>query len=188
MRCRTLPTRGFAVIIVCLTMLCAAQTAAAEPPESDDAAELDSLESEIEDQMSIVWPASHELDCRRACKALEAMLRAAERICRLDPGPRCAAAREKVAAARRHVRDQCPDCLPAREDPQRATDYEDAEAQPDSQAAPATAGPQSETRGAGCAACRAGRADSGQLAALGWALTLVLVLALRRRRRKPPRH
>src|SRR4051812_8476758 len=48
--------------------------------------------------------------CAVACRALGSMARAADRICALDPGPRCAAARAKVSEASRKVHEACAEC------------------------------------------------------------------------------
>lgn len=49
-------------------------------------------------------------DCSAACVALASMQRAAERLCELEPGPRCDTARKRVDAARRRVAERCPTC------------------------------------------------------------------------------
>src|SRR5689334_15517917 len=53
--------------------------------------------------------------CPIACTALVSMQRAADRLCALDPGPRCAAARGRVREATRRVREECPSCRIAEE-------------------------------------------------------------------------
>lgn len=55
-------------------------------------------------------------DCALACRALESMERAADHICAIDPGPRCADARAKVGAASRRVQEACPGCRPRPEE------------------------------------------------------------------------
>src|SRR5580704_7480647 len=47
--------------------------------------------------------------CAVACPALASMVRAAARICALDPGPRCTDARTKVRDAARRVLQACGD-------------------------------------------------------------------------------
>jgi len=50
--------------------------------------------------------------CVLACRALESMERSAERLCSLagEQDQRCATVRDRVLAARRLVRQWCPDC------------------------------------------------------------------------------
>ncbi len=52
--------------------------------------------------------------CVMACRALESMERSAERLCSLagEQDQRCAHVRQRVIAARRLVRQWCPDCQP----------------------------------------------------------------------------
>lgn len=49
-------------------------------------------------------------DCVTACKAAASIRRAADKICTLEPGPRCADARAKADDAQRRVQAACPDC------------------------------------------------------------------------------
>jgi MYXO-CTERM domain-containing protein len=119
-------------------------------------------------------------DCSVACKALESMIRSAERICELDPGERCAAAREKVAKARARVRAACPECAAAGEQ----AGIPEPEVEPDEyrvdtkKGAPAPA-PPAET-GGGCASCTVGERDGGDGALL---LLVIGAILLRRRSR-----
>ncbi len=55
------------------------------------------------------------VDCSAACVALASMQRAAERLCELEPGPRCDTARKRVEAARQRVAERCPSCEALRE-------------------------------------------------------------------------
>ncbi|MDB4944272.1 MAG: hypothetical protein JWP97_3806, partial [Labilithrix sp.] len=52
-------------------------------------------------------------DCTSACLALSSIRRAADRLCALEPGPRCVAAQAKALDASRRVRDACPRCAAA---------------------------------------------------------------------------
>jgi hypothetical protein len=91
-------------------------------------------------------------DCATACKAYASIRRAADRICGLEPGPRCIDARAKADDAQRRVQAACPDCpiafAPPTEDERRA-------AQPGSDVK--TAGVAESESGAprkgGCASC-----------------------------------
>jgi MYXO-CTERM domain-containing protein len=49
-------------------------------------------------------------DCALACKALESMRRSADRLCQLEPGDRCARAKQKVDSASARVKATCPTC------------------------------------------------------------------------------
>ena len=95
-------------------------------------------------------------DCYVACRALTSIRRAADKICALEPGPRCDSAREKADDATRRVRAACPDCAIAAAPPMPA---------PDRAATPAaekeSALQASEARG-GCRSCAtAGGSSSG---------------------------
>lgn len=64
------------------------------------------LEKRLSDEVSALSTS----DCNLACRALASIRRAAERICALEPGPECDAARAKAAEAARRVREACPGC------------------------------------------------------------------------------
>jgi MYXO-CTERM domain-containing protein len=152
-----------------------------------DPAHIATLEAELEAELEAGEAALASGDCAVACKALESMIRSAARICELEPGERCEAARRKVTEAKRRVRDACPDCDSAREEaalprptvperppPKGAGDGDVAVPEP--------AGAEASTvdkRGGGCGACAVGRGGGATpaLALLG------LLWALRRRRR-----
>lgn len=48
--------------------------------------------------------------CETACDALNAMRKAADRVCDLAPGERCDTARARVADAEKRVMEACPEC------------------------------------------------------------------------------
>lgn len=136
--------------------------------------ELSRLEKEIDD-------AAEELStggCAVACRALASMQRAADRLCALDPGPRCAAARAKVADATDRVRAACPECDVG------------ASARPPAPA-PATSPPEDEAKGpppeapkgGGCAGCTVAAEDDGGAGAIAGALLVGLAIVAGRRRR-----
>jgi MYXO-CTERM domain-containing protein len=64
----------------------------------------------LEKQLADELVALSTSDCTLACRALASIHRAAERICALEPGPRCDAARAKAADAERRVHEACPAC------------------------------------------------------------------------------
>src|SRR6185369_10174248 len=70
------------------------------------AEDVSTLEKQLADEVARLSTS----DCNLACRALESIRRAAERICTLEPGPRCEAARAKVAESTRRVHDACPAC------------------------------------------------------------------------------
>ena len=69
----------------------------------------DDVESLIK-QLNDEHAALSTQDCVTACKALGSIRRASDRICALEPGPRCADARAKADDAQRRVQAACPDC------------------------------------------------------------------------------
>jgi hypothetical protein len=104
-------------LLVLATLLAAglpARTAAAQDigrdggpgaPFASPAQEIAALEAEL-----LQDAAQLSSGCGVACPALASMERAADRICALDPGPRCAQARAKVRDATRRVQQACGDC------------------------------------------------------------------------------
>jgi MYXO-CTERM domain-containing protein len=151
--------------------------------------EIDALEKELDEALASL----STVECAIACQALESMSRAAERICVLEEGPRCEAARAKVADANRRVREACPECLAAspEEGQKRATtskkEAPDAMEQPmddDASRAPGAAPESVDTHGGGCAACTVGRGghDHDERAALLLLLGALAAVARRRKR------
>jgi MYXO-CTERM domain-containing protein len=114
-------------------------------------------------------------DCATACRALESMRHAVERLCEADPGDRCERARTRLIDAAARVRAACPSCE------QKLGGAEPATAPPppppvaeEEAAAPGRHG--------GCAGCSTGAANGDRA---GWgALAAALLLASRRRRRR----
>ena len=142
-------------------------------------------------------------DCATACRALASIRRAADKICALDPGDRCAAGRAKADDAARRVHDACPECaiaaVPADKKPRpedRAMSKgatKPAEPPPpprsssDEGATVQASAPPAESKRGGCAGCTTATRSteaprdlaSGALAALA----LGFAFARRRRRR-----
>src|SRR5689334_8517569 len=115
-------------------------------------------------------------DCTVACRALASIRRAADKICALEPGPRCDAARTKANDATRRVREACPDCAVAAMPSSPTTAPESA---PRSASAPPAEGPSG-----GCRSCSMTDGGGG---GGGGDLGIVLVAAygaLRRSRRR----
>ncbi len=151
----------------------AAITLVADPAFADagDSNDVRALEQQLAEEHAALSTA----DCNVACRALVSIRRAADKICALEPGPRCDAAREKAADATRRVREACPDCAIAHlpeptPAPERAmTD----------RALTASAPPEAEARG-GCRSCSATGGSPGF--DLG-VIALAALAAVRRRRR-----
>ena len=125
-------------------------------------------------------------DCATACRALASIRRAADKICALDSGERCAAGRAKADDATRRVREACPECAIASAPPQPSPPKEER-AMTKAGAAPAnaevtTAAPPSESKRGGCAGCTTSTTAPGDLT-LGALAFGALVLVMRRRRR-----
>ena len=152
-----------------------------------ESGEVELLERELASELATLSAA----DCATACQSLESMMRAADRLCQLDPGPRCNEAQRTVDEAARRVRQACPECAAARnrEDDDgtktvtRAQETgQDGPTEVADESAPA-AGPPAEERGAaGCAACTIGQ--GGAAPWTPWLLPIGLALAAARRRRR----
>ncbi|MBI4953070.1 MAG: hypothetical protein HY908_13635 [Myxococcales bacterium] len=169
--------RHLAPVLALLALLPASALAQPAQPEPGSELEIAALEAELESARRAL-PLG---DCVLACEALASMRRAAERLCALDPGPRCAAARARVEDATRQVRAQCPDCEAALEEhPAGVTPTP-----PPLKAAPpaeqvASAPPEAGAHG-GCRGCALGGGDAGALVV---GLGLALAAGLRRRTRR----
>jgi MYXO-CTERM domain-containing protein len=149
----------------------AQDTPAQDPPARDtqrDGVEIDRVEAELEAALAEL--ASD--DCSIACRALESMIRSAERICELEPGERCEAARRKVADAKRRVRDACPDCAAAASLDALEPEPLPGPVQAYGKGGPAPAPPAES--GGGCASCSVGRAHGRPLAL--WLLALAVIV------------
>ena len=157
------------------------------PGGKDDLTTLEKSLAEQHDALSTA-------DCANACRALASIRRAADKICALDPGDRCAAGRAKADDATRRVRDACPECAIASAPPEPKPRPEERamtkggskaaeapEASPDS-VRTAQAAPPSESKRGGCAGCTTTSAAPGDLAGAVLA-ALALAFVLRRRKR-----
>jgi len=133
-------------------------------------------------------------DCATACKALDSMRRAADRLCQLDPGDRCAKARQKVSDATARVNASCPSCAQPTGNPSPGGAGQPASAPPAPPApapAEAASGPSESKeavaqesaprKGGGCAGCTSAPGGDGLAIVLGVG-GLVLLGARRRRR------
>jgi hypothetical protein len=122
-------------------------------------------------------------NCAVACRALGAMQRVADRLCALDRGARCAAARARVREAEGRVRAACPDCgIASNAPPARPAEPPPADKPPPAPSPPEAAEAVRSKRG-GCAGCEVGGDAGGALAAGALAAALVIARWLRRKRR-----
>jgi hypothetical protein len=174
-----------ALTLVPSTALAQAATGATSDPEA--------LQAEIERD----YAAALANDCATACRALDSMRRATERLCALDPGDRCVVARRKLDDATTRVRASCPSCA----QPLGGTPADAAQGgegagattpasapPPQPQAAPAGApatenAEEVQSKRGGCAACTVGAGADDALAAAGAAAGLLFAACSRRRRR-----
>ncbi|MEM9695079.1 MAG: hypothetical protein AAGA56_21230 [Myxococcota bacterium] len=133
--------------------------------------ELDRRDGELTELMTA--------SCTEACRALESMRRAVERICELAPATStCDNARQRVADAEVRLRARCPTCGLDDDELEAAT--QTAERAP----AAAPVGTIESSEG-GCASCSAARSQPGRIGT--WWAVLVAVVAGASRRRMSPR-
>lgn len=135
---------------------------AAEARAARDAGAGDDEVAALEKQLGEEHAALQTQDCTVACRALASIRRAADRICALEPGPRCDDARAKADDARRRVSEACPDCAlaatPPKDDDRRAS------AKPAAPPAEAQTAAESAPHRGGCASCTTtGVAPTGDL-------------------------
>jgi MYXO-CTERM domain-containing protein len=117
-------------------------------------------------------------DCATACRALDSMRRATERLCALDPGDRCASAKKKLDDATTHVRSACPACPAPLDEEKKPVPPPPP---PEALASPPAVAMESVQRKGGCAGCAT---TSSPVEAVGpIALAGLVLLGLRRRRR-----
>jgi uncharacterized protein (TIGR03382 family) len=117
-------------------------------------------------------------DCATACRALDSMRRATERLCALDPGDRCASAKKKLDDATAHVRSACPSCAAQLDEEKKPVATPPP---PEATGSQPAAEMESVQRKGGCAGCAT---TSSPVEAVGpLAFAGLLLLGLRRRRR-----
>jgi MYXO-CTERM domain-containing protein len=129
-------------------------------------------------------------DCATACRALASIRRAADKICALDPGERCARGRAKADDATRRVREACPECAIAVAPPQPAPPKTEDRAMTKGGAATdvevvTASAPPSESKRGGCAGCTTSSSTPNDLA-FGALAFGALALVMRRRKRVTP--
>lgn len=159
-------------MLAVLLLTCLPSTALAQAtlgPGND----VDAVQAEVDRD----YAQARSSDCSLACRALESMRHATERLCALDPGDRCASAKKKLDDATSRVRTACPVC------PEPLEEKKPVAAPPPAEA-PASehlVEMESVQKKGGCAGCATASAPAD--AAVPLALTGLLVLAARRRRR-----
>jgi len=166
-------------VVLALGLLTAERNALAQEAERQPAYDI-----ELKNSARDLDQALSSSDCITACQALGSMRRAAERICKLVPGPPCDKANARVEESAKKVREACPTCATAfaggAEKPERA------EAKPAPQESVQTAGgsanapPAAERGRGGCASCDV---TGGDVALDPTAIALVLWAFTRRSRR-----
>jgi Zn finger protein HypA/HybF involved in hydrogenase expression len=135
---------------------------------------------EVTQLMQIVDQTAINLStCDDACRALQTMLRAAERICAIEPGgARCESARAKTDASRARVLTACPTCTVEEPHVARAAQEPSRPESAKESQAGATAVDANAPRRGGCAGCATSTgADNG------WLLVLAAFVLSQRRRR-----
>ncbi len=165
------------------SLVTAVVLAAGEARAARDAGAAEDEVAALEKQLAEEHTALQTQDCTTACRALASIRRAADRICALEPGPRCDDARTKAEDARRKVTEACPDCALA------ATPPKDDDRRASAKPAPApevqTASESAPRRG-GCASCTtAGGRPSGDLGVVllgAWAASRLVGRRSSRRR------
>jgi len=169
-------SRGFLRIVLIVVAASWSGSASAQGTVSSaDGGATDEATS-LEQQLARDYDALSTSDCAVACQALGSMHRAADRLCGLDPGPRCSGARAKVADAENRVRAACPDCAIAAGAP--ALDRR-------AEAAPPAAPPPEAPGTGGCAGCAIDGDRDGASGLLATALACAAFCRRRRRRTEP---
>ncbi|MGD0529937.1 MAG: MYXO-CTERM sorting domain-containing protein [Polyangiaceae bacterium] len=159
--------------LVAVALLVLLPTAALAQPAVVTTSDADAAQAEVDRDYAQTLAS----DCRTACRALDSMRRATERLCALDPGDRCASARKKVDDATAHVRSACPECGAPLEEKKPVATPPPAEAP----ASPSAVQMETVQRKGGCAGCATTSSPAEAVGPL--ALAGLVLLGLRRRRR-----
>jgi len=170
----------FAALLMAASLVAGTTRAQPLADGGGDAGQADALQVEIDRD----WASLQNADCATACRALDSMRHAADRLCALDQGDRCARAQQRVRDATDRVRATCPDCAAANKEEQAKVPA--AGEQPQETSATA---PPAEQRGGGCAACAVGMPSvdgggGGAAAAAAALVALALARTARRQRRR----
>jgi hypothetical protein len=175
--------RGFIVMfaVVCLAPLARAADGGAAASEADTLAR--SIAESAESLATATGASAGE--CITACRAVGSMRRATERLCALEPGPRCNDARAALASAAEKVRAACPTCITAAPPLSAPLPAEAASTPASEPAANPSAQPPAERPSRGCAACAVlcGPVGNGEPSALFAAAAIFAFVARTKRRR-----
>ena len=176
-----------ALLVAWLSPGLAAAQGGGAPAFSSPAEEIASLEDALSRKATQL-----SADCGSACSTLASMGRVVARICTLDPGAHCAAARARLEEATGRVRGTCGACaIPAQDDhggeKQREVMKEEAPPQPVQPVQPAVSPGEPQLAYAapprgGCAGCSVPGGDEGGPGAALAVAGLSLLLARRPRR------
>jgi MYXO-CTERM domain-containing protein len=163
--------RSLALVAVALVFV------AAEAKAADEATTLETQLAKETTELSTS-------DCAAACRALASIRRAADRICELEAGARCDAARAKADDATKRVREACPECAIAglkkdEEQDRRAAKPAEAPTQASTEAAP----PSEQARGCRNCSTSSGAPDRGDFAVFALAALFLGRRAKKSRRR-----
>ena len=158
-------------------VLLALWPAVARAQTADRASEVEAAQAELDGDYAQAMAS----DCALACKALGSMRRATDHLCALDPGDRCAKARQKLDAASDHVRATCPSCAEELQQPPRGPEPSAAPPPPTRTEEVAEQEAVVSKRG-GCAGCATSPPAPLDVAPL--ALVIFAGLGLRARRRR----
>jgi MYXO-CTERM domain-containing protein len=159
--------------VLVLLSLSLATTAARAQPAVDAGGDLDVMQAEVDRDYAQAMAS----DCTTACHALESMKRATDRLCVLDPGDRCAKAKQKLGDATTRVRTACPACAEELSAPGSNPVPTPAMAPPSEALANSEA---VHSRG-GCGGCASATGPADAVAPV--ALLGLAVMTMRRRRR-----
>jgi MYXO-CTERM domain-containing protein len=159
-------------VLAVLLLTCLPATAMAQPAVGSRS-DIDSAQAEVDNDYAQALAS----DCALACRALDSMRRATERLCALDPGDRCSSAKSKLDDATKRVRTACPVC--AQEQGERKAASPPAPAPPPS--TESVVEMESVQKKGGCAGCATASTPADAVGPL--ALAGLMLMALRRRRR-----
>jgi MYXO-CTERM domain-containing protein len=159
-------------VLAVLLLTCVPSTALAQAALAP-AADVDAAQAEVDRDYAQALAG----DCTLACRALDSMRHATDRLCVLDPGDRCASAKSKLADATSRVQKACPVCAEALEEKKPVATPRPAEAPASAELVQTT----SVQKSGGCAGCATTGATADAVGPL--ALAGLVLLALRRRRR-----
>jgi hypothetical protein len=151
----------------------------------------------LEQKLTAETDALSTSDCANACRALASIRRAADKICALDPGDRCAAGRAKAEDATKRVREACPECAiaftapptspPTNERREPVMRKSEAPPEPAPVAQSVGGAPPSESRRGGCAGCTTAKTSANDLAGAMVGILAFFVATRRRRSRRSRR-